>query len=255
MEVCAVVPPAGYVLNNTDCDDNDAAVNALSTLYQDADGDGLGNPAVSQEFCGTGQGWVDNNNDANDIDFDNDGVSTPDDCNDQDANISDNQIYYRDNDGDGLGDPNNYLEVCSYTVPAGYVTNSDDLDDNDNGQVEDVVTAEVVGRYLHIYVNGVEVASRRVFWLTPTGSDVGVVDYYNDGVHEIIVTGVYFGRIAKIISFQFDGNNVNRVRSRYLWLSNYTNTASLTLYEDQNTFDTLFNQSLFTWQIQQNGNF
>jgi hypothetical protein len=39
-------PIAGYVTNNTDCDDTNSAITVGSTFYADADGDGFGNPAV-----------------------------------------------------------------------------------------------------------------------------------------------------------------------------------------------------------------
>ncbi|MFH1508551.1 MAG: hypothetical protein ABIE68_00010, partial [bacterium] len=257
IEMCVVVPPAGHSLNNTDCDDTNAAVNQETTFYQDADGDGLGNPAVTQEICTdqTPVGWVTEGNDQNDYDFDNDGVPTGQDCNDNDNTISDNQVYYADNDADGLGDPNNFLEVCSYEVPEGYVTNSDDLDDNDNGQVEDVVTVGVSGTYLYVYVNGVEVGSKRVFSISPTSVDYEVTDYYNDGVYDIVVTGVYFRRIGKVVSLQFDGSSVDRIQSRYLWLNPRAYSVGVTMDQGQNIFNTLFGQSLVTWQMEQNGTF
>ena len=41
--------PTGYVLNNTDCDDNDDTVNATTTYYVDADSDGYGTTA--EDLC------------------------------------------------------------------------------------------------------------------------------------------------------------------------------------------------------------
>lgn len=46
--------------NNTDCQ--------TQTWYQDADGDGLGNPAVTQEACDQPTGYVSNSNDLDDTD-------------------------------------------------------------------------------------------------------------------------------------------------------------------------------------------
>jgi hypothetical protein len=43
--------PAGYVLDNTDCNDNNAAVNAPLTWYQDFDGDGWGDDNVTLVQC------------------------------------------------------------------------------------------------------------------------------------------------------------------------------------------------------------
>ncbi|MFA4815463.1 MAG: SdiA-regulated domain-containing protein [Candidatus Gracilibacteria bacterium] len=64
------------------------------------------------------------------IDDDDDGVEYALDCDDDDASISEMQTYYRDADSDGYGDASVTAEVCSMTVPAGYVTNADDLYDN-----------------------------------------------------------------------------------------------------------------------------
>jgi hypothetical protein len=52
------------------------------------------------------------------------------DCNDNDPKVYWPKTYYRDADGDGLGDPNNKLDVCSSTPPAGYVINNKDTNDN-----------------------------------------------------------------------------------------------------------------------------
>lgn len=52
-----------------DCDDNSYSTTntccTVATYYQDSDGDGYGNPAVSQSICPTA-GWVANNTDCND---------------------------------------------------------------------------------------------------------------------------------------------------------------------------------------------
>ncbi len=74
-----------------DCDDADPDVNSMApevcngvddncnsqidegviiTYYQDIDGDGYGNPGVSQESCSPVQGYVTNNGDCDDSDFD-----------------------------------------------------------------------------------------------------------------------------------------------------------------------------------------
>jgi hypothetical protein len=79
------MPQAGYALNNTDCDDDNSAIHpgavelcngidddcdqALETVtnwYQDLDGDGKGNPAVTVISCEPPVGYVANNTDCAD---------------------------------------------------------------------------------------------------------------------------------------------------------------------------------------------
>lgn len=82
--------------------------------YADSDGDGLGNPAVSQPGCSPINNYVTNSND----------------CDDTNAAIGLGTTYYADTDVDGLGDPNASATFCVPT--AGYVTNNTDCDDSNN---------------------------------------------------------------------------------------------------------------------------
>ena len=95
LKVCTNVPlPEGYVLNNQDCNDFAAHINpamdevpcngiddncngiidennpGMTTYYQDADGDGYGNPEVCQEAETQPEGYVNNNLDCDDTDPD-----------------------------------------------------------------------------------------------------------------------------------------------------------------------------------------
>lgn len=108
------VPPAGYVSNNLDCNDNNAAEFPGAVWYQDSDIDGLGNPSVSLTQCSTPAGYVSNS----------------DDCDDTNNTIGSGITYYEDLDNDGFG--NNAVSQTACTQPVGYVANNTDCDDNDN---------------------------------------------------------------------------------------------------------------------------
>ncbi len=129
---CVVTP--GYVANSQDCDDNnpstfpgatevcdgldnncdgnvDEGITAF-TWYEDADGDGLGNPASTTQDCAQPVGFVGNQNDCDDTD------PTPN---------AGETVYYADVDGDGFGDINDPISTC--VQPVGYVANDTDCDD------------------------------------------------------------------------------------------------------------------------------
>jgi hypothetical protein len=148
--------PSGYVTNSTDCNDNNANVRPTATeicnttddncngqineeitfitYYADADGDGFGNPSVSQSSCVIVAGYVTNNTDCNDasalvkptaIEICN---AVDDNCNGQ---INEGLVfvnYYIDSDFDGYG-AGSAISSC---IPIGnsYVTNNYDCDNN-----------------------------------------------------------------------------------------------------------------------------
>jgi len=132
-------PPAGYVTDNTDCDDNDANEFPGQTWYLDADGDGYSDGTSITDCERPVDYYL-----ATEL------TATSGDCNDNDSAINpdasevcdgidnncDTQIdegvqttYYADNDMDGFGDPNNSSTAC--TIPDGFVTDNTDCDDND----------------------------------------------------------------------------------------------------------------------------
>jgi hypothetical protein len=123
---------AGYLLNATDCDDTNSAVhpganeicNGIdedcdgvvddgvgATYYQDADGDGYGNPANSQSSCSLPTGFVTNSLD----------------CDDTNSSLNPTTTWYQDFDGDGRGNPSVSVNQC--TQPGGYVSNNQDCND------------------------------------------------------------------------------------------------------------------------------
>lgn len=147
--------PTGYVSNSEDCDDGNVNVypgaveicntidddcdgdideGVLNTYYADADGDGYGNPAITQMACTTPPGYVSNGDDCDDTNPNvNPGArelcnEIDDDCDGQmDEDVQ--TIYYADLDNDGYGDPANTILDCR--PPAGYVDNAMDCDDTD----------------------------------------------------------------------------------------------------------------------------
>lgn len=146
--VCSYNVTSGYVTNSSDlndsdydndgvsttsdCNDADSTISANQTYYRDADADGLGTAAVTSVICSytVPTGYVTNSSDLNDSDYDNDGVSTSADCNDQNSTVSALLTVYQDFDGDGLGNPAVSTTVCALTAPTGYVTNNLDTDDS-----------------------------------------------------------------------------------------------------------------------------
>ena len=103
----------GYVVDDTDCDDTDPTVYPGALWYADVDGDGFGDPTVTQAACLQPTGFV----------------ADMTDCDDGDDEAFPGQTWYADLDGDGFGDPaSTPLTQC--LPPSGYAVSPTDCDDN-----------------------------------------------------------------------------------------------------------------------------
>jgi subtilisin-like proprotein convertase family protein len=158
--VSSCAPVAGYVANNTDCNDANNLINPAGTeicngvdddcdgtvddgilytiYYADADGDTYGDAATAVSTCdGAPVGYVTDNTDCNDANAAiNPGATEicngiDDDC---DGSIDEGltfTTYYADVDGDTYGDAFNTTTTCD-GMPTGYVANNTDCDDTQN---------------------------------------------------------------------------------------------------------------------------
>lgn len=152
-------PPAGYIADNTDCDDTNTSIypgapeycndvdndcngliddNALDaqTWYADIDRDDYGNPNDILVQCDQPFDYILTVGDCDDT-RDEAYPGAPELCNGLDENcdgqIDDNTVdaltYFADTDGDGFGDPDVTFEECQ--APNGYVLDDTDCDDTD----------------------------------------------------------------------------------------------------------------------------
>lgn len=248
-EVAVVVDVDGDgVEATTDCNDNDASVSANVTYYLDADGDGLGTAGSPTSVCSSTapSGTVTNSSDTNDSDYDNDGTATGSDCNDSDASLSANVTYYRDADGDGLGDAAVTTSMCSNSAPSGYVSNSSDT--NDSGTTTTTSSIEISGNGVdddgdgivdeyntvaengyHPTYSGLDPASSSTYTSTVrsvTGSTYGVilVKYVDNSIYAYTVLSTSSSRTLYVKSWRSTGYIFvyNYSTWEYAWVNVYT---------------------------------
>jgi uncharacterized repeat protein (TIGR03803 family) len=148
-------------------------------FYKDADADGYGNPHKWKIASGQPREYV-----ANNID-----------CDDNNKAIHGPVNYYRDSDGDGMGDARVVTLVCGPAVPAGYVQNN--ADDNDREKL----------RYeLSNYPNPFEGTSTIKYKL-PFDSKVSIKVY--DFMGRTVATLVDAYKKAGIYSVNFNAHTLN----------------------------------------------
>ena len=153
--------PSGFVVDNYDCNDSNAAISpsAFETcdtvdndcdgtvdeadavdaqdFYPDADSDGYGAAGTSSRSCTQPSGYLTDDTDCDDTDATVNPAAT-ETCdavdNDCDGDVdeddaSDASTFYEDSDGDGYGNPNSTASACS--APSGYVADNTDCLDTD----------------------------------------------------------------------------------------------------------------------------
>src|SRR4030042_6297742 len=171
------------------------------------------------------------------LDADSDGVSYAQDCNDYDASLSSNQTYYRDADGDGLGDAFPFAQTCSLAAPEGYATNSSD-------------PVDIVANGRLMYVNGTDYA---FFTADPTTVQFTNLNYFSEDYEEVIAVGLTKKR-AYITTARVNGNNVTIAKRRML--KKKYRSAQITTQISKNKFITRFNgRKKYTWRIKSSGSF
>jgi hypothetical protein len=220
--------PSGWVSNNLDCDDANAAVNPSATeicnniddncngqidegvgfvFYLDNDGDGYGDVNSSIFTCFQPYGYVTDSTDCNDVKVDiHPGApeicnSIDDNCNGQIDEGLPSTIYFQDADGDGYGNPLVTVSACA-GAPVGYVSDSTDcddtnpnvnpgeleipgngIDDNCNGQIDEFGTgihAATTLTNFSIYPNPAH-DQTTIYFTLPASSHLYIVVYDVDG--------------------------------------------------------------------------
>jgi len=225
---------------NSDCNDFDATISTNINYYRDADGDGLGTNTATA-FCSltAPAGYVANSNDSNDNDFDNDGSEIGIDCNDSDNSISQNQTFYRDSDGDGLGDAFTTTQICSFAASEGYVANNDDPADISSS-----------GRLMQINGREIDLFGKNVVSVEYTD-----LNFFSDDFQEIIAVGMITKK-AYITVVQVKENEVSITKRRAVNIKKKNKSVSITTQSSRNKFFTHFSRGKkYTWKMSSSGSF
>ncbi|MBM4393468.1 MAG: putative metal-binding motif-containing protein, partial [Deltaproteobacteria bacterium] len=123
------------IVEEDDCNDEDASVGTPQTYYADYDRDGHGDAAVSDSYCERPAGYAETGDDCDDNDAEVypgagevcDGKDN--DCDGTIDNGTGSNVYYADVDQDGYGDDASIVYDCS--TPEGYAAVGGDCNDAD----------------------------------------------------------------------------------------------------------------------------
>ncbi len=233
IDTCITTPPAGYVANNTDCNDSDPELNPniveicdgidndcngfaddgipVNTYYFDADGDSFGDASLSTDTCISFPpvGYVANAIDCDDLNFNLnpnatevcDGIDN--DCNGIEDDGLQTYTYYEDLDGDFFGDEDLIIETCQNTPPIGFVTNAEDCDDT-NPNINPIM-AEISDNGIDEDCSGVDYYKRTKVFPNPV-TDIATIHYEITGnVRALIIAAD--GRLLREQTIVFENNS------------------------------------------------
>ena len=137
ISTCLNIPPVGYTIDSSDCDDANNFIHEPITYYADIDNDFYGDALNSEMFCSLypPAGYVTNNLDCNDYNnlinpASNEICNNIDDnCNTEVDEYLPVFTYFLDDDNDTYGNPLIDTTSCLYEM-IGYVSDSTDCDDS-----------------------------------------------------------------------------------------------------------------------------
>ncbi len=163
VDTCLSIAPTGYVSNKLDCDDSNNQINPdvaevcdgmdndcsgaaddglpKNRYYLDNDQDGFGNLTITADTCLTVPpiGYVSNKLDCDDSNnqINPDVAEVCDGIDNDCSGAADDGLpknrYYLDNDQDGFGNEDVFIDTCLMIAPIAYVDNFSDCNDSDQG--------------------------------------------------------------------------------------------------------------------------